>query len=375
MNFLKFSFIFFLILSACADLPFTNEDAFPPEIKKEKTEEITTPDTEEAAIPETETPPVDQDALEESTILPESLELSEDTLIQNKTVILDKTIIHTRQYDLTIIAEEFISDHSVIRNFPDGETAEAKEIGKSGGHILIKTKKARGSLQLILNGENGGYVSRKKISKREKKNLSGRNGANGYNAVYQNSCHTFYYSMGRRPHIPIQECRLICGAVPTKGQNGENGRKGFPGDNGKRGGDSGSFHLQAFDMSGFHLTDIKKAPGIGSKGGKGSIGGRRGRKGRNGKDKKKLCDYKLSRPKNGRNGKKGRRGKAGENGKEGTVCLETLYQKQEQEKQIIQASTTRDQECEEGKPDIMCLGIAIKRQESEDTQRGNKICY
>ena len=92
-------------------------------------------------------------------------------LIQNKTVILDKTIIHTRQYDLTIIADEFISDHSIIRNFPDGETAEAKEIGRSGGHILIKTKKARGSLQLILNGENGGMFPGRKYPK-EKKRIS-----------------------------------------------------------------------------------------------------------------------------------------------------------------------------------------------------------
>ena len=68
--------------------------------------------------------------------------------------------IQTLQHDLTIIAEEFISNHSFIQSFPEGQIANDKiEIGRSGGHVLIKAKTAQGSLGLTLSGENGGYVS------------------------------------------------------------------------------------------------------------------------------------------------------------------------------------------------------------------------
>ena len=52
--------------------------------------------------------------------------------------------IQTLQHDLTIIAEEFISNHSFIQSFPEGQTANKKEIGRSGGHVLIKAKTAKG---------------------------------------------------------------------------------------------------------------------------------------------------------------------------------------------------------------------------------------
>ena len=106
------------------------------------------------------------------------------------------------------------------------------------------------------------------------------------------------------------------------GEDGGDGKQGLPGHNGKRGGDSVSFHLKAFELSEFHLTSIQNSPGTGSKGSKGSLGGK---KGRNGKDRKKLCNVDLPYPERGRKGKKGPRGKDGENGKKGTVCLEKLF--------------------------------------------------
>lgn len=364
MNFLKLSILFFifLILSACEDLPFTDEDTLLTEAE------------EEIIIIESHTQPIEkEEVLEEIYIIPKDFTLSRNRLIQSKTVILDMITIHTLQYDLTIIADEFISHHSVIRNFPDGETAQEKEIGRSGGHILIKTKKAVGSLQLILNGETAGFVPKKQISRRERGRLSGRDGRNGRNAFYRNFCREVYVYVEPGSTVPVQECKIKCVKAPSRGENGENGRPGFPGDEGKDGGDSGSFHLQAFDISDFHLTSVEKTPGLGSKGGKGSAGGYGGKRGRNGKDENEICDYKPSRPKRGRKGNRGKSGRDGENGKEGEVCLEQLYKIEKQT--VVQEATPRDQECEEGKLDIMCLGIAIHSHKPEEIKRGNIICH
>ena len=108
--------------------------------------------------------------LKEVTILSEDLELSENTIIQNKKVVLDMMTIQTLQHDLTIIAEEFISNHSFIQSFPEGQTAKEKEDGRSGGHVLIKAKIAKGSLGLTFKRRKWGLCPYKaNIKKRKSK--------------------------------------------------------------------------------------------------------------------------------------------------------------------------------------------------------------
>ena len=83
-------------------------------------------------------------------------------------------------------------------------------------------------------------------------------------------------SLGFVPIVSIplgQKCQDECVSPPTAGQNGGNGLQGIPGSDGKKGGDSGSFYLTAFELSDFHLTSIQNNPGIGSKGSRGSLGG------------------------------------------------------------------------------------------------------
>ena len=60
--------------------------------------------------------------------------------------------IKTLEHDLTIIADEFVSNHSIIQNFQEEQTAKEDEDGKSGGHVFIQAKTAKGNLRLILNG-------------------------------------------------------------------------------------------------------------------------------------------------------------------------------------------------------------------------------
>ena len=387
MKFFKFIFLLssFFILPACEDLSFNDADIFSPEANP--AQEIPIPKTENK-----ETPNVDdnseQISEEEITILLEDLELSENLVIQNKRVVLDMITIQTLQHDLTIIAEEFISNHSFIQSFPEGQTAKEKEIGRSGGHVLIKTKTVKGNLQLTLRGENGGYVSRRPISRNERDKLAGRNGKNGYDAIYDTWCRDFYipFGLGVLGKIVLdRDCWQECRVNPTRGGNGEDGRQGYPGYDGKKGGNSGSFYLQAFNLSDFHLTNVKKTVGLGSKGGRGSAGGYGGERGKNGRDREGLCSSHLPRPKRGRKGYRGKQGRDGENGREGAVCLENL--KNQQAKENIQTASleTNNKQpetekievvCNEAGSGVMCREVLVENNSGEAlNQKENVVCY
>ena len=77
---------------------------------------------------------------EEITFISEDMNLKKDTVIQNRKVVLDMITIKTFEHNFFILAEEFISNHSVIQNF-------------SCGNIQVEAGIAKGELRLILNGE------------------------------------------------------------------------------------------------------------------------------------------------------------------------------------------------------------------------------
>ena len=111
MKFFRFIFLLFVlfIFPACEDLSFNDADIFSPE--KQFVQEIPIPKAGNK-----ETPNADKNreqiSEEETTILSEDLELSENLVIQNRKVVLNMVSIQTNEYDLTILAEEFVSNHS-----------------------------------------------------------------------------------------------------------------------------------------------------------------------------------------------------------------------------------------------------------------------
>ena len=389
-----------LILFGCEELPFTNEDITASTKKSEVTEEIKELDnlqTETESKPPVlqdkkdipvitedeqtddqiaeDNPPEENPFLEkEITLISEDLELREDTVIQNRKVVLDMAAVKTFEHNLFIIAEEFVSNHSVIRNFPEDEKAKKFQNGKNGGNILIEAERAIGELQIVLNGEEAGRVpKRNTISKAYRERLRGQKGRNGQNAVYRTFCRTASIPLILQAisipifssSIPIKRCRELCVALPTKGEDGGRGLEGVPGFDGKNGGDSGSFHLKAFEFSDFHLVNIKKNPGAASKGGKGSSGGYGGKRGRNGIDSKGLCNYKkISQPSSGDKGRRGSHGEDGRDGNEGKVCIEKLIPSEEQEKAQREVKIV----CEE-------RGEGRNCREALDQEKENTICY
>ena len=326
-------FMGIVILSGCEGLSFTNEDsqsAFSEkELERDKENREPNILISSAEDAETETNPPDgkKPFLEkEITLISEDLELTEDTVIRNRKVVLDMAKIKTFEHDLLIVTEEFVSNHSIIQNFPEEQKAERGQDGRSGGNILIEAQTAKGELQLILNGEKAGSISRfRTLSNSESSSLKGQNGEDGHDAVYTGYClEVSDFQNGLFSRSKRQMCWEECVASPTRGSPGGDGYPGLPGFDGRNGGKSGSFHLKAFELSDFHLTDIKQNPGTGSKGSEGSLGGAGGKRGKNGKDEKNLCNHNFPRSKNGKRGERGPKGKDGENGKKGAVCLEKL---------------------------------------------------
>ena len=159
MRFLNFLFFTFLILSGCDELSFTDVETQGKgliEAKKTGEEPETTPDNlneVEASPSEIEEQTPDEISEKETTLISENMELTKDTVIQNRKVVLDMATIKTFEHDFFIMAEEFISNHSIIQNFPEGQKAKKFHNGKAGGNILIETGTAKGELQLILSEE------------------------------------------------------------------------------------------------------------------------------------------------------------------------------------------------------------------------------
>lgn len=400
----------FLILCGCEELPFTNEDIIvnqPKERKntKEEIKELDSLQTEsnpplperkeevpviqeedKTEIQATEETPLEEEKEneephlleEEITFISEDLELKEDTVIQNRQVVLDMVKIKTFEHNLFIIAEEFVSNHSIIRNFPEGEKAKKFQNGRNGGNILIETEKAIGELQLVLNGEEAGRVPRRRtISKEHKERLRGEKGRDGQNATYRRFCRNMTIPLALRlisvpfvsSALPVGRCFEVCSSLPTEGEDGRKGLRGVPGFNGKNGGSSGSFHLKAFEFSDFHLVNIKSTPGLASPGGKGSHGGYGGKRGRNGIDSKGLCKkQKLSQPDSGDRGRRGVHGKDGRDGTKGEVCIEKLISSKEQGIRTIKTQSEVETVCEDIGEGRSCREVLVQKKE-------NTICY
>ena len=109
--------------AACPALQNTDKPAIEaaPFISNETTERIPENNPLEGEIPDQSIPE------EETVIISGNLKLKEDLVIQDRKVVLNMARIKTSEYDLFILAEEFVSIHSIIQNFPENKRAERKK--------------------------------------------------------------------------------------------------------------------------------------------------------------------------------------------------------------------------------------------------------
>jgi hypothetical protein len=136
-----------------------------------------------------------------------------------------------------------------IVTFPENETAKAGQNGRSGGHLLLDLKSAKGALKIQMRGENGG---RGPDAPPPDENLMGKRGRDISSEIFN----------GRCAKGPISE---DCG-------QGGKGLKGYPGAPGGSGGNTGSLEVRLNDNSDF-TQFIDRIPGHGAHGGSGGLGG------------------------------------------------------------------------------------------------------
>jgi hypothetical protein len=84
--------------------------------------------------------------------------LTQHTKIEaDRVVLTERAVITTEDKTLMIVTKELVSEGAAIQNFLPGAKAYFSTDGRSGGAIMIKAQRARGTLDVHLNGEGGGH--------------------------------------------------------------------------------------------------------------------------------------------------------------------------------------------------------------------------
>ncbi len=190
------------------------------------------------------------------------------------------------------------SQDGMIVSFEDGQTAGRGMNGRNSGKIFLDLEMAKGSLDFISRGENGGW---------------------GYNGIYGWDGRSGKAGAAAIQSMPSDESRMEwsiknCYRMATWGPIGSAGRNGFDGGSGGRGGDSFSFSLR---LNRARSSDLKVSfQSLGGVGGKAGIGGNGGKGGSRvlGKNPLKCPVPAIPKPKAAKAGRKGRDGRVGISG-------------------------------------------------------------
>jgi hypothetical protein len=211
-----------------------------------------------------------------------------------------ETALFTMGRDLHIDTEELISNDAHIATFPLGQRAELNRVGRNGGAIVIKAKRARGALTVETRGEHGG------------------DGSQG--APYLERAPTG--SPGFQAMMGFGGVFLNCWTEAGNGFPGKPGADGRKGLNGRRGGNSGHLILEVSEPSKSFSVIPQKEIGHGGRPGApgepqlGGFGGPPGKK-----DPLNLCKRNANPGPPGPNGNPGQPGESEGDGIEEVDCI------------------------------------------------------
>ncbi len=212
--------------------------------------------------------------------------------------------ITTNGNEVTINANELISDDAIIQTYIEKNKAAPSSNGKNGGKITINAKNAVGKLEIFMRGEHGGNgLDGGEYS--ESRAASGRDAALGVEEC-ENVC------VG--PRCPMAKV-CTCLSIGKNSGNGVDGLNGKNGGNAGNGGSTGILLVNIQSGKDFQIKVIKEKglSGFAGKKGIGQLGGFAG-KGNFGK-----CSGKPGS--NGADGLPGIDGLEGIDGVEENVCL------------------------------------------------------
>jgi len=179
---------------------------------------------------------------------------------------LEEAKIFWNGENLTIRANEIISENAVFESFSeDQKTAMMGQLGKSGGHLIIKAKLLTGSLFIRADGQMGGQGET---------GLPGKKGAQGDQGPV---AFLYWGKPGETPdgaHIHAGYW-FVCNPPRLPGGKGKTGETGGAGKRGLKGGNSGKVHVEIGKANDGDVYFTNR-PGAGGEGGLGGAGGEGG---------------------------------------------------------------------------------------------------
>ena len=174
-----------------------------------------------------------------------------------------KSTLFIGDQDIELSGKYLFANEGMITTFK-GEDKRAKQDtdGLSGGDVNLNFKKAYGSIEMDLSGQDGGLaLEHDEI----RSSISGAsyNQTRAADAVY-------YCTGGSASNMPYPLIQIkTCPSSGRDGGNGGEGRDAFPG---KNGGDTGRFIINISEYSDLTVSN-KTRPGLKSKAGKPQLGG------------------------------------------------------------------------------------------------------
>lgn len=252
--------------------------------------------------------PVTELRVENEYALPIPLVQSEQTVLRYDRLVIGRNAqFITQGLNVKIEIKELISDGGTIRTFKSDQIAAVGTNGRGGGNLELVIGKARGDLQIVMQGEHGGKGV---DGAAPDESLRGPRGMRGRDARYFTS----------------MEGRVFLNSRAHNGLPGGQGLPGFPGGNGFKGGDSGKVSIKVADGEDFQFTYGKSRGrggpgGVGGAGGPGGYGGEPGIETPPGYNGPPVRAYAVVGPL-GPQGPQGPTGQVGINGYEEKICIQ-----------------------------------------------------
>lgn len=205
--------------------------------------------------------------------VPKDKVFEKDEMIQTETLagfarlfFRNKVRISWQGEKIQIVAQEIISEDALLESFSlDQKAAVVGAAGKSGGELIVKAKKLKGSLFIRADGQNGGTGLEGALGNPGEKGTAGPK--------------TFLYW---GPPDKYQAGAYIfkgywfyCDPPRPAGMVGGTGGVGTQGQPGGQGGNSSKVLVEIEDTSSGDLFFTNK-PGVGGEGGMGGLGGEGG---------------------------------------------------------------------------------------------------
>jgi len=238
----------------------------------------------------------------------------------SRLIIRNGARIFTHGSNITLAADEIISEEGVIDTTPTPFVAQSGVAGLSGGTLKILADKGSGTLHIISAGQSGGSGSGGTTGTSGGKGPRGNDAKDDYTKECMRPARSSWMSLLDRDPGGPGPCfkNWYCSRGTGSGGRGATGNQGGAGESGLPGGSTADVLVAVQNPAAFQVT-YELRPGSGGIGGRGGAGGRGGPGGDPGTPTR-YCKA-ASHGANGAQGPAGNNGPMGSSGTARAVCL------------------------------------------------------